>query len=440
MVKKALPYIFLTLLLGLMALEGYTFIILRYTPTAPYLTPSLFLLAGLGVALMGLLLALRAADWSALARYRLPDWGRQLALWLPFLLLSLFLFRRLQAFFTEYPITPDIVPALQYYVQRLLAGETVYAPMPFETWTVIPNYLPLMWMPYIVPELLQIDYRYFPIFLFLLSIAAWAFYLLRQDIPLALLLLSLLSPFYILWQIMEWAPNDLAHNAEFTPVAFYLFLALAVWRKSRTGLIITILFCLLSRIALSFWLPMFFIILWIERGFTYPFRMGLWLLLGIFLIYVLPFVIPDPDSFLDGAAYYDKVASDIWSQPWHARDGMPIVLQEGTSFARYFFERHSDAPLVGLAVAKKVHFWGSLATAVALFGGYWLLRKRLDYAHFSLIALKVYLLMFYLLMHTPFAYLFFLVIFFSFPILWASLDQNKNYDTSMERRISRHHY
>jgi hypothetical protein len=222
---------------------------------------------------------------------------------------------------------------------------------------------------------------------------------------------------------MEWAPNDLAHNAEFTPVAFYLFLALALWRKSRTGLIITLLLCLLSRIALSFWLPMFFIILWIERGFAYPLRMGLWLLAGIFFIYVLPFVIPDPNSFLDGAAYYDKVASDIWTQPWHAREGMPIVLQEGTSFARYFFERHSDAPLVGLAVAKKVHFWGSLATAVLLFGGYWWLRQKIDYTHYALIALKVYLMFFYLLMHTPFAYLFFLVIFFSFPILWASLDQ-----------------
>lgn len=429
MAKKALPYFFLAILMGLMALECYTFIILRYTATAPYLTPSLFLVSGLGIAVMAILLALKPVDWTHFMAYRLPNWSRQFLFWLLFLVLSILLFRRLPAFFTEYPITPDIVPALQYYVQRLLAGETVYAPMPFETWTVIPNYLPLMWMPYIIPELLQIDYRYFPIFLLLLSIATWAFYLLRRDIPLAFLLLSLLAPFYILWQIIEWAPNDLAHNAEFTPVAFYFFLALAVWRKNRTGLIIAILFCLLSRIALSFWLPLFFIILWIERGFAYPFRMGLWLLAGILLIYVLPFVIPDPNSFLDGAAYYDKVASDIWTQPWHARDGMPIVLQEGTSFARYFFEQHSDTPLVGLAVAKKIHFWGSLATALILFGVYWLLRKRVDYSHFSLIALKVYLLIFYLLMHTPFAYLFFLVIFFSFPILWTSLDQTKNRHT-----------
>lgn len=420
--KKTLPYIFLSLLLGFLALECYTFIVVRYTAENFYRAPLLFLIGGLGVAGMALALALRPPDWSGLLLYRLPNWARQLILWLPFVLFGFLLFSRLQVFFQEYPITPDIVPALQYYVQRLLTGETVYAPMPFETWTVIPNYLPLMWMPYMVPELLQIDYRYFPIFLFLLSIGAWAFHLLRRPIPLALILLTVLAPYYILFQIIELAPNDLAHNVEFTPVAFYLFLALTIWRKSTWGMTLTLLLCLLSRIALSFWLPLFLVILWIEKGFAYPFRMGLWLLAGVFFIYVLPFVIPHPDSFLEGAAYYNKVASDIWTQPWHARDGVPIVLQEGTSFALYFFEQHPKAPLEGLAVAKKVHFWGALATALLLFGGYLLLRKRIDYAHYALIALKVYLLVFYLLMHTPFAYLFFLVIFFSFPILWLIID------------------
>jgi len=422
-VKKALPFGFLFLLLSFIALEGYTFIIVRYTTENLYLPPTLFLIAGIGVATMGGLLAIRPIDWSVLRQYRLPDWARHLLLWLPFLILSVQLFSQLQDFFQEYPITPDIVPALQYYVQRLLAGETVYAPMPFESWTVIPNYLPLMWMPYIVPELLQIDYRYFPFFLFLCSLAAWAYYLLPRRLPLALILLTVLAPYYILFLLIELTPNDLAHNVEFTPVAFYLFLALAIWRKSTAGMVLTLLLCLLSRIALSFWLPLFLVILWMEKGFAYPFRMGLWLLAGIFFFYVLPFVIPNPDSFLDGAAYYSKVASDIWTQPWHARDGIPIVLQEGTSFALYFFERDPTAPLEGLAVAKKVHFWGSLVTALVLFGGYLLLRKRLDYAHYALIALKIYLLVFYLLMHTPFAYLFFLIIFFSFPILWASIDK-----------------
>lgn len=410
-------------MMGFIALEWYTFISIRSHNYASYLSPSLFLVAGLSVSVLALWIAPRPPRWHCLSpTYRLPLWRRHLILWVSFLSLASLLFVELHGFFIEYPITPDIVPALQYYVQRWLAGETVYAPMPFDTWTVIPNYLPLMWMPYLVPELLQIDYRYFPVFLLLLSIAAWAYHLMQRDLPLLPILLTALAPIYLLFKIIELAPNDLAHNVELTPVAFYLFLALAIWRQNTTGIILTLLLCLLSRIALSFWLPLFLVILWVDKGFAYPFKIGLYLLAGIFFIYVLPFVIPNPDSFMDGAAYYNKVAEDIWTQPWHARDGIPIVLQEGTSFALYFFKQHPAEPLLGLAFAQKTHFIVSLLTAFGLLGLYFLLRHKIKVRRFSIIALKVYLLLFYLLMHTPFAYLFLLVIFFSFPILWISMD------------------
>lgn len=421
MTKQILGYTALVLLLGCIGLEFYAYIELRPQDTGIYHTPTLFLIASMGIFLSSLYLAFRPLQVDNWLRYTVPCWGRHAIYWTAFAVLTFILFSKLVAFFDEYEITPDIVPALQYYARRLLAGEKVYAPMPFETWTVIPNYLPLMWLPYIIPELLQIDYRFLPFALTVIAIGFWAYHLLRQQVPLAGLIFATLIPFYLFFQMIEKVPNDLAHNAEFTPIAFYLFLALAIWRKSRTWMIITITLCLLSRIAFSFWLPMFFVILWIEKGFSYPFKMGLYLLAGIFFIYVLPFVIPDPDSFLAGASYYEKVASDIWTQPWHAREGIPVVLQEGTSFAYYFFEQNSDQPALGLVAAEKFHFWGSLITAVFLFGIYLLVRKKINFYLYGIISLKFYLAIFYLLMHTPFAYLYQLPIFMSFPILWALL-------------------
>lgn len=421
MTKQAIGYAAFVLLLGFIALEWFTFIQFRTTAKSLYTGPTYLLIANLGILITGSYLAIRPMKIPSLSTIALSKTTQHLLFWSLFGVFSFFLFRRLVDFFDHYEISPDIVPALQYYVRRLLAGEKVYAPMPFETWTVIPNYLPLMWLPYLLPELLGIDYRFLPFFLLLLAIAFWAYHLLREPIPFAVTVLVTLLPFLLIFLLLNNRPNDIAHNAEFTPVAFYLFLALAVWRKNRAGLILTILLCLLSRIAFSFWLPMFLVILWIEKGFAYPFRIGIFLLAGIFLIYVLPFVIPDPNSFLAGASYYNKVASDIWTQPWHARDGVPIVLQEGTSFALYFFEQHQDDPLAGLAFAKKFHFWGSLTTAVLLFGIYGLLRKKIDFGIYSVIALKFFLGIFYLLMHTPFAYLYLLPIFMSFPILWLTL-------------------
>ena len=56
------------------------------------------------------------------------------------------------------------------YVQRLLGGETVYKPLPFEGYQVNPTYLPLMWAPYSFSEILKIDYRWTAYAVFLIPI------------------------------------------------------------------------------------------------------------------------------------------------------------------------------------------------------------------------------------------------------------------------------
>ncbi|GAB5550513.1 MAG: hypothetical protein Sapg2KO_01040 [Saprospiraceae bacterium] len=406
------------LLLVFIFLESYTFFHLRSLDTNIYLKPSLFLLCTLAIcSLSGWLLYHQAK--VSLPKFR--PWStqtKQVVLWS--FLASVIIFTGFQFnwLFKTYEVAPDIVPAMQMYVGRLLSGDPVYAPMAFETWTVYPNYLPLMWLPYIVPELLNFDYRMWAVGLLVIAILFWAFRLIRTDAPAVMTAFHLFFPFAILLFLIKNVPNDLAFNVEFTPIAFYFFLVLAVLSGGWLSIGATTLLCLLSRLAFSFWLPAYLIILWIENKFAKPFKIGMLCLVGIIFIYIVPFVLKDPESFERGMNYYGTVSQEIWTQPWHARDGRPIVLQEGTSFAVYFYDNLAGEPLDRLALAKRFHFGIALLAAFLFFGVYWLLRKKIDYRLLSIIGLKFYLSIFYLFLHTPFAYLYLLPIFLSFPMLW----------------------
>ena len=406
------------LLIIFIFLESYTFFHLRSLKSNFYLKPSLFLLSTMVICGLSLWL-LYCKGKIVIPSYRsFSEKSKKYVLWGLLILLVIWTGARFIWLFERYEIAPDIVPAMQMYVGRLLNGAPVYAPMEFETWTVYPNYFPLMWLPYIVPEMLQFDYRLMAVFLIILAILFWAYRLIQTNAPLGLTILHLLFPFAVLLFLIKNVPNDLSYNVEFTPIAFYFFLALAVLSGGWMSIAATTLLCLLSRIAFSFWLPVYWIILWIERKFAYPFKIGLFCLAGIFAIYIIPFVLKDPESFERGMNYYGTVSEQIWTQPWHARDGRPIVLQEGTSFAIYFYDYVDGTPLDRLAFAKRFHFGIALVAALLFFGLYWLLRKKIDYRLLSIIGLKFYLSIFYLFMHTPFAYLYLLPIFLSFPILW----------------------
>ncbi|MEM6377191.1 MAG: hypothetical protein AAF705_03200 [Bacteroidota bacterium] len=399
-------------------LESYTFFHLRSLKTNQYLKPSLFLLSTLVICSLSIWL-LSSKEKVMLPSFRpISRKTKQLILWGILILLIIWTGARFIWLFEKYEVAPDIVPAMQMYVGRLLSGAPVYAPMEFESWTVYPNYLPLMWLPYIVPEIFQFDYRLMAVCLMILAILLWAYRLIQTNAPLGLTAVHLIFPFAILLFLIKNVPNDLSYNVEFSPIAFYFFLALAVLSGGWISIGATTLLCLLSRIAFSFWLPVYLIILWIERRFGYPFKIGLFCLAGIFAIYIIPFVLKDPESFERGMNYYGTVSDQIWTQPWHARDGRPIVLQEGTSFAVYFYDNIKGEPLDRLAFAKRFHFGISLIASFLFFGVYWLLRKKIDYRLLSIIGLKFYLSIFYLFLHTPFAYLYLLPIFLSFPMLW----------------------
>ncbi len=350
-------------------------------------------------------------------------WWRHLIVFGIFIIGSIYCAFQLREVFWGYPIdakASDIIPSLQMYVQRLLSGEVVYKPLQFEGYHVDPTYFPMLWAPYIFSEVLSIDYRWTAYFVFLFVIFLYNFQLVKSSYSIFELALKALIPFFFIYRYRLFAWGTFGYAVELLPIAFYLFLMLTVFHKNRYLMALGILLCLLSRYAFTFWLPLYLLIYWIEKGFKKVFKVSLYVAAGVLLLYVIPFLSKDWSIITKGLNYYAKTASTQWeTQYWQAPGEKPHHLTKGNSFAIYFYDLEELKVEERLALNKKVHI-GVCAFAALLLGlGYFFFRKRgLNIKMYLLIGLKFYLLIFYGFFYVPFAYLYKLPLFLSIAVLY----------------------
>lgn len=314
----------------------------------------------------------------------------------------------------------DVIPSIEMYVQRMLAGEVVYNPLPFSGWTVDPTYMPFMWLPYTFSEVANLDYRWTPYVYFLIVLVFYFYKLYKVEQNVIFLTLKALIPFVFIYFLLINNDNFFGKAVELTIVAHYLLLCLSVFSRSKIIMGLGIVICLLSRYAFSFWLPVYLLIYWAEYGFKGAFKVGFYVLLGIVLFYILPFLSQRWESFAKGMAYYaDTVNTQWFPQPWQNPGEKPRYLTNGMTFAIYFYDFIDGEPLARLSVNKWVHLIISIFTAAGIFGYYWMNRmKDLDVKLYLIFALKLYLVIFFSLMYVPFTYLYMLPVFMSIPLLY----------------------
>jgi len=326
--------------------------------------------------------------------------------------------------FQQYPSDPghsDILPSLEFYVRRFLSGETVYAPMKFPTWVVHPTYFPLLWMPYIFSELLQIDYRWTAYLVFLIPVMVYIFRLQKQQLSPLEAFIKAALPFALVYAYIATTPKVFGHAVELLPIGFYLILSLSVFSRYRWLMGLGILLCLLSRYAFTFWLPLYLLIIWIERGFKEVFQVSLYVLAGVVVLYIIPFMSKDWGMLTRGLAYYADTAVGQWyPQGWQSPGDKPFHLNQGLSFAIYFYDFVPGEVMERLALNRKVHLLACGLAALLIAAGYFFYRKKgLNVKWYMLIALKFYLLIFYGFFYVPFSYLFMLPMMLSLPLIYG---------------------
>jgi hypothetical protein len=311
----------------------------------------------------------------------------------------------------------DVIPSLKLYVQRFLSGEYPYQPLVFKGWTVMPTYFPMMWLPYCFSEILEIDYRWTAYLVFLIPLFIFQWQLRKQDISLFELGLKVALPFIFIYLYVEHFPGILGYGVELMPIGLYFFLVLSLKWKRTYWVALPIILVLMSRYAFTFWLPVYLLTIWIDRGFKDVFKVSLWVLGGVLAIYVIPFLSKDWDVFFEGLAYYGKTAESAWQL--QREDGRPLILISGLSHAIYFYDFMEGDLLYRLKINRLVHLGMCLISAVCIFYFYWKNRNRgLNISIYLLIGLKFYLVVFYSFFYVPFSYLFMLPMFLTIPILY----------------------
>ena len=317
-------------------------------------------------------------------------------------------------------INSDVIPSLEAYIRRFYLGEFPYRPFNFAGWVVLPTYLPMMWLPYSFSHFLEIDYRWTAYIVFLIPLFIYQIRLVHQDISWTEIVMKAALPFVLLYIYMINDDGSFGSGVELMPIGLYFLLTLVLDKKSPWLIAIPIVFVLLSRYAFTFWLPVFLLAIWIEKGFRQVIKISIWVLAGVLLIYVIPFLSKDWEIFTNGLKYYTTTAEALWHpSPWQAAGEKPTLINNGMSHAIYFYDGVAGTPEERLKVCRFFHVIACGLAALILFLGYWKNRKKnLNLGLYFLIGLKFYLVIFYGFFYVPFQYLYELPGLLTIPILY----------------------
>lgn len=327
--------------------------------------------------------------------------------------------------FKKYPVNSnvsDIVPSLQIYIERFLNGEFPYRPIQFSGWTVYPNYFILRWIPFVIPEVLHIDYRFLPLILFLGLI-----WIIRTKDKVAkfdiFYYITYLLPYFLLFLILKFQKDEFALSAELL-IVFYYFIFIISLKNRKTYIVaFGISLCLLSRYTILYWLLFYFIFYAKEYGYR-KFLKLVGLICLFFGMAMGPFFIIDfKASLLEGLKYYEEGARGTWNiQDWQKINDIPFHLNKGLNFsifsykafypninAAFYFQKYLQLALLFLSI---------IVFAVIKV-------KKENHFFYLLISIKIYLLVFYQFFYAPFSYLLFLPLFITFLMYYYLFVEKK---------------
>lgn len=303
------------------------------------------------------------------------------------------------------PAQSDIIPLIEVLVRRFLQHQPVYDPVTYFGYTIYPNYFPLTWLPFVPAEMLGVDYRLWAFLLFA-GACCW----LHLRLPLRSrqrgLAVAVVPVLFILF--LRAQPPALGWAVEPLVAAFYLLLALALFVGRERGLVAALVLCLLSRYAVVALLPALALLWWKEEGAGALWKRALLIALGLLLLFAIPFLLVQPASLMAGYKYYTAGALAEWrGQSWQAPGSLPFQLSQGYGLAIYFYRFVPGELEERLQLLQKAHL--ACSFILPLLFTWWYLRRGRSWLSprlFSLLLLKLFLVVFFLFIQVPYAYLY----------------------------------
>lgn len=316
----------------------------------------------------------------------------------------------------------DILPTIQVMNQRLMEGQYPYALIQSFGYDLSPTYLPIMWMPFLPAAFFHFDERW-------VAFAIWAIATLAMIRrahywglrPEAKWLITAL-PFFHFILIEEATDATFGNTIEIMIAGLYMLFALQLDRirsylagsplKKSALMAFFLALCLLSRYAFLLWLPLCFVVIWVENR-KLAYYTAAWVVGWVLVLFALPFLSKDPMIYFNGLKHYSSAALAGWSQP-----GPVGPLYDGLGVAGIFRDVWGGEMAERLAALQRWQFITSVI-AVGLCTLLWW-KKRAQLKHlplFLLGSLKFYFAFFYGFIQMPYTYLMLTPAFFSIVML-----------------------
>lgn len=319
------------------------------------------------------------------------------------------------------PEGSDVIPQIGIMIDRFLNGGFPYHHIDEWTFThtLYPTYLPMTWMPFIIPEVLHFDYRWFAFGILSLGIL-WLFVKMVSWNPHYIVLFLLgAAPFLFLNALQHYDDEGIfKYSVETLISGYYLMLAMSLLSTSNLLRGAALFLCLLSRYSVVLWVPLFLLVLFFkEKKKNIVSILGI-IAGGFLLFYFIPFFSQDTSIFMRGYNYHSEGAIQAWKvMPWQEAGEMPFTLYKGLGFAWVYYENYAGELADKVDAYRFLHLILSISCIAILSLLFFKIKNKIDYRIFLLGSLKIYLVIFYNFIQIPFGYLFLVSIFISLPML-----------------------
>lgn len=362
-------------------------------------TAVIYFVAGLSIALLPLLVRRRPViPGSKISTY---------ATWLGLLIIIFLLVKDFPALIVANPLdykVSDMLPIMKVMAERFIDGQHVYKRIP-EIWQGMqPIYLPAMWLPFVLSELMEFDLRWITLSFIILgsivSVKAW-------DLkPRPFVTLIVFVPLF--WLATTLVTKDMSyfiHTQEGIAVGYYLLLAFALMRGNPYLIGFSAALCLTSRFSFIFWLLAYGLYLLFSKDYRFFLKTAIVGLLTVVALMLFTGAYRHLDVFMGLQRTYLHAVRP--NNEWKYSE----MLQTSLGMARFW----------GYASLKELHklflIVNTLVPVLAF--SIYLLRKRGTRKRnlISLCILKLSLVCFYNLILIPIPYLFYTSTFISIAIL-----------------------
>ncbi len=307
----------------------------------------------------------------------------------------------------------DVMPQLEMLYQRFSEGIPPYSLVPFESYSAYPVYMPLHWLPIGFTDWLEIDARWIGIILLFPAMAIFGQSIMKSNVHIGKQLVAVILVSLPIFGFFKYAQLGIGVSLETVIVAYYLVLAAGLIQRNLTLITLGIVLVLLSRYTFIFWLPTFaYLMIW-----HFSFKKSM-IILGIVLasvvgVYIIPFIMKDPNIFLDGINYHRKAVVGEWMG--YGNPPISYSMEDGMTFAGNL-KRMLSGEMADRVFINRVLQAGMLLLTMAIgLVAYHTKLKRMNIFDFSLGMLYAFLMIFFIF--SPLTYLYYMIV----PMVMAAV-------------------